>query len=119
MLRTSHAPIALQSFNPELLEPRRLMAIIAGSVYVDLDNDGVRDANEAGIANVTITLTGTTTAGASVTRTLKTNNSGFYSFENLAAGTYNIKETQPSGFLDGKDTAGGAVCNIANDLFTG
>ncbi len=120
MLRTlcARSP-SLQSLNPELLEPRRLMAVLGGSVYVDLDNDGVRDANESGIANVNITLTGTTKAGVAVSKTVKTNSSGFYSFENLAAGTYSIKETQPSGFADGKDTAGGAVCKISNDLFTG
>src|SRR5688500_10485664 len=118
MLRT-HCARTSQSFHPELLEPRRLMAVLGGSVYVDLDNDGVRDANESGIANVTITLTGTTITGAAVNRTVKTDSRGFYSFANIAAGTYSLKETQPSGFADGKDTAGGAVCNISNDLFTG
>ncbi len=118
MLRTHCAPTS-QSFHPELLEPRRLMAVLGGSVYVDLDNDGVRDSNESGIANVSITLTGTTSAGAAVSKTVKTNSQGFYTFENLAAGTYSIKEMQPSGYTDGKDTAGGAVCKISNDLFTG
>src|SRR5687767_15930528 len=97
MLRTLRARTALtQSINPELLEPRRLMAVLAGSVYADLDNDGVRDANESGIANVTITLTSPTKPGVPASKTLQTDANGFYTFNNLAAGTYSIKATQPS-----------------------
>lgn len=65
----------------------------------------------------------------SVTRWAQTNSSGFYQFTQLNPGTYNLKEYQPSGVTDGKDTLGklydnvtGAVVGFAgtksNDLFS-
>ena len=42
-------------------------ACCPGSVYADADNDGVRDPGEAGIAGVTVTLTGTDDLGGAVT----------------------------------------------------
>ncbi|MFM7150065.1 MAG: SdrD B-like domain-containing protein [Gemmataceae bacterium] len=40
----------------ETLEDRAVPAVIAGSVYHDLNNNGVRDVNERGIANNTLQL---------------------------------------------------------------
>jgi uncharacterized repeat protein (TIGR01451 family) len=79
---------------------------IAGSVYVDADNDGVRDAGESGIAGVTVELAGTDANGVAVTRTVTTDASGNYLFEDLLAGTYTVTETQPAAFVDGLDTPG-------------
>ena len=78
---------------------------LAGFVYVDANNDGVKDAGETPIAGVTVTLTGTDDLGA-VSRTTTTDATGFYRFPNLRPGTYTITETQPAGYLDGKDTIG-------------
>src|SRR5688572_21462353 len=106
-------------FTPEPLEGRRLLAALGGFVYVDLDNDGVRDTGEAGIPNVTVTLTGKSLTGASVTRTVKSGSDGLYAFFNLPAGTYTIKQTQPSGYADGKESIGGLGGSItANDVIT-
>jgi fimbrial isopeptide formation D2 family protein/uncharacterized repeat protein (TIGR01451 family) len=83
-----------------------LPARIAGFVYEDDDNDGVFDTGESGIAGVTITLSGTDDLGNSVLLTTTTTITGFYAFDDLRPGTYTVSETQPSGYLDGRDTAG-------------
>lgn len=108
------------SLLPEQLEERRLLAALGGFIYVDLDNDGVRDSGEAGIAGVTVTLTGKSLSGSAVSRTVKSGSDGLYAFFNIPAGTYTIKETQPSGYNDGKESLGFLGGTIsANDVFTG
>ena len=80
---------------------------ISGFVYVDMDDDGVRDPGEAPIAGVPIRLTGTTLTGQSVVLNTTTDASGFYFFAGMAPGTYTITQvTQPTGYADGKDTIG-------------
>jgi hypothetical protein len=80
-------------------------AKISGYVYQDIGNDGVRNS-EPGIAGVNLQLSGTDGAGNSVTVTTTTSTSGYYEFVGLRPGTYTIRETQPVGYVDGKDTAG-------------
>ena len=77
-------------------------ASIAGVVYEDLNNNGVQDGGEGPIPGATITLT----AADGSTQTAITDGSGAYLFDDLPAGTYSVTETQPAGYLDGKDTAG-------------
>jgi hypothetical protein len=84
---------------------------VSGYVYLDVNDDGIKGdtTGENGIANVTVTLTGTNYLGNAVTVTTKTDSTGLYSFPNLlpsnAAG-YTVKETQPAGYLDGQETVG-------------
>jgi len=93
-------------------------ASIAGYVWNDEDNDGVRDAGETtGIPNVQITLTGTDVNGP-VNVTTTTNASGAYSFGPLRAGNYTITETQPAAWADGLDSAGSAGGTVSNDIFS-
>lgn len=91
-------------------------ATISGHVYHDANNDGVKDASEAPIAGVTITLTGP----SGDVRTQVTDSSGFYEFTGLEPGVeYTVAETQPAAWTDGKDTAG-TVHNLSsatNDKF--
>ena len=84
-------------------------ACLSGYVYVDTDNDGIRDAQEKGIPGVNVTLTGNDDLGQNVNLKTTTAADGSYSFSNLRpSGTakYTITETQPAGYQDGKDTAG-------------
>jgi serine-aspartate repeat-containing protein C/D/E len=81
-----------------------LPASISGYVYVDADNDGVRDSGESPIGNVAVALLDS--SGNATGKTTTTDDTGFYRFDNLAPGIYGVKETQPSGYLDGLDTAG-------------
>lgn len=91
-------------------------ASLDGYVYVDKDNDGVRDAGEKPIAGVIMTLTGTDIFGASVTRTTTTDANGFYRFVNLMPGTYNVTQTQPTQYKDGKDTVGNTFDGLGQML---
>ncbi len=104
-----------------------VMSHLQGTVYEDLDHDGIQDAGEAGIPGVTLTLTNGTT-----TYTTTTDAEGNYIFlgsndgngvpTGLPAGTYTLTETQPSGWSDGIDTVGTAGgsdgTNSANDVIT-
>jgi len=92
---------------------------IAGNVYIDADDDGVRDGDESGIGGVRITLSGTDNQGASVTRATNTQSGGAYIFTNLLPGTYKVAESQPPDFPDGKDAVGSAGGTLANDLISG
>ncbi|NEX62981.1 SdrD B-like domain-containing protein [Noviherbaspirillum galbum] len=93
-------------------------AKLSGYVYQDLGNDGVRNS-EPGIGGVTLTLTGTDGAGNAVTLATTTDGNGYYHFDNLAPGTYQVVETQPASYLDGKDTAGSAGGNTStNDVIS-
>jgi len=93
---------------------------ISGFVYVDANDNGVFEPGEQPIAGVTITLAGTDDLGQSVLVTAPTGADGQYVFVNVRPGTYSLTETQPQGFLDGKDTPGtpfGGVV-VANDVIS-
>lgn len=64
---------------------------ISGTVFNDLDFDGVFDTGEPGISGVTVTLS----TGASTT----TDSNGEYSFTELPPGTYTVTETNPTDWL--------------------
>jgi uncharacterized repeat protein (TIGR01451 family) len=90
---------------------------IAGHVFVDANDDGVRQAGEASIAGVIVTLTGTDAAGESVTRTATTGATGEWRIDDLLAGNYQLTEAQPEGFADGRDSAGsvGGLVEVDGD----
>ena len=95
---------------------------LTGTVWADTGpgtdtNNGIIDAGELGIANVTITLTGTTVAGTAVQQTTQTNGNGTYWFTNLLPGTYQIQKTPPAGWQDGKEMLGSVGGTIGTDLF--
>ena len=96
-----------------------LPASVSGNVYVDSNNDGIKQSTEKGIAGTKVTLTGTDDLGNSVQLTTMTNCKGAYSFGNLRPGTYTITETQPAGYLDGKDTIGTQGGTAGNDVLSG
>ena len=93
---------------------------LAGSVYVDANNNGVRDAGEVGIGGVAVTLAGGPTDSPSlVSMTTVTAADGSYLFDVLPAGTYTITETaQPAGYTDSTDMAGTAGGTAGNDVIT-
>ena len=84
-------------------------AQIAGAVYNDLNNNGVRDPGEGGFAGVALTLTGTNDLGQAVSQSVATDATGAYAFIALRPGTYSITEpTQPPGSTNGITTPGSA-----------
>jgi hypothetical protein len=91
---------------------------LAGSVYVDHNNNRIRDSGETGIANVTISLQGADIVGNAVLRTTTTNASGQYFIGNLLPGAYMVIESHPAAYVDGLDSAGTAGGVVGNDIIT-
>lgn len=113
---TATVTVTVRNFQPSSL---------AGFVYLDANNDGVKDSGEQPLANVKITLTGADDFGAAVNRETTTDATGAYKFENLAPGNYKLKQTQPTGSInnlpitDGQDTIGSQGGTVsANDELT-
>src|SRR5208283_3256400 len=74
---------------------------------------------ESGIQGVTISLSGTDILDRPVTATTTTAANGSYTFSGLVPGTYTVTETQPSSYLDGKDTIGTpAGTNPSKNVFS-
>ncbi|BDU16637.1 SdrD B-like domain-containing protein [Lysobacter auxotrophicus] len=75
---------------------------LAGRVWLDVDNDGVIDTGETGIADVTVELSGQTLTGVPFNLTDTTDADGRYEFTGLPAGTYTVTEpNQPAGTVNG------------------
>lgn len=93
-------------------------AEIHGNVFHDVNDDGIFQDSEDGIANVTIQLFDD--SGNLVAETT-TNVQGEYWFTGLQAGTYKLNELQPDEFTDGQDRVGTvdgvAVGETMNDMF--
>jgi SdrD B-like domain len=81
-------------------------ASISGYVYIDFNNNGIVDYGEAPIPGVEVKLIGEIESCKNVTKTTMTDAGGKYEFKELGACAYSILETQPTNFIDGKDTAG-------------
>ena len=81
---------------------------LSGYVYHDRSNDGIYDRSgnnpETPIAGVVLKLLDAN--GNDTGKRATTNGSGFYIFNDLAAGTYSVMEIQPAGWWDGIDTPG-------------
>jgi protocatechuate 3,4-dioxygenase beta subunit len=91
-------------------------ASLGDKVWYDNNQDGIQDANETGIANVTVQLYNS--AGTTLLSTTTTDAKGNYVFNNLAAGAYKVLFTAPSGFtissaVQGTDTAKDSNPNIS------
>ena len=71
---------------------------ISGTVFEDLDADGVLEAGELGIAGVTVDLLD---AGGSVVATAVSDGAGAYSFPGVPDGDYSVRVTDQAAVLDG------------------
>jgi len=96
-------------------------ASLAGFVYADANDDGSKAATgEPGIAGVKLRLVGSDDLGHPVDLPTTTGADGSYLFGSLRPGTYKLVETQPAGYVDGKETTGTPAGNTAtNDQITG
>ena len=104
--------LAYQIYNIPAVNSASLRGTVTGTAYVDRNNNGTQDAGDAGIAGVTMTLTGTDFFGAAVSKVVTTDSLGRYTFTDLkesnAAG-YTVTQTQPAGYNDGLEARGGTV----------
>jgi cyclophilin family peptidyl-prolyl cis-trans isomerase len=90
----------------EVLEERSLLsanasADLTGFAFIDINGNGVRDAGEAVVPGVQLTITGTTDQGTSVNQTVTTDANGSYSFLGATPGTYHLQSVPVSGLLGG------------------
>lgn len=69
---------------------------ISGSVWDDANGDGAIAAGESPLEDVTLNLTGATSDGVPVTRTVTTGADGGYVFGDLPAGSYDVAVDQAS-----------------------
>ena len=100
-------------------EIRTANAQLSGFVYEDNDRSSTRNAGDTPIQGVTVVLTGTPTAGGTITpRTTTTAADGSYAFTALIPGNYTVTETQPGGFLDFNDQIGSTGGTVANDVLS-
>ena len=78
-------------------------ASLGNKVFEDLNQDGIQNNNEPGIAGVTVNLLD---ANGTVLDTDVTSNGGWYNFPNLAAGTYQVVVEIPTGYAASPQTQG-------------
>lgn len=67
------------------------LGAINGTVWIDADEDDSKDAAEVWIPGIALTLSGVSSGNAT------TSSSGAFSFSNLAAGSYTVIATLPTG----------------------
>jgi hypothetical protein len=87
------------------------MSQLGGWTYIDRNNDGVLNFisdpdPEFAIGGVNISLFSKVGNVESLVSTTQSDDNGRYLFENIAPGTYVMRQTQPVEFVDGLDTAG-------------
>lgn len=72
-------------------------APISGTVFMDTNRNGIRDAGEAGRAGVRLELTGSRPGGIPVTRSILSGTDGAYAFLDLLPGNYAVSVAVPGG----------------------
>ena len=96
---------------------------LSGYVYEDNNDDGVKGPTEAGINNVTVSLYVLNDSGEYVfVSSTTTKSGGYYEFTGLSPNkTYMVKETQPTAYLDGKESIGSLLGELSseNDVILG
>ncbi len=88
----------------------QLLAVIGNYVWLDENGDGVQDAGEAGIPNVTVHLLDIDNLGAQVAFTVTDANGG-YLFTNVPPGTYTVVVTPTTGLNQTYDEDGIGTAN--------
>ncbi len=91
--------------------------LIGDFVWLDMDADGVQDAGEPGVPNVTVTLYDGAGNPIGVT---STDGLGYYLFDNLSAGSYRVGFTAPpDSFFTAKNAGVDGAVDSDADASTG
>ena len=85
-------------------------ASLGDRVWLDTNGDGVQDAGETGINNVTVQLLD---GAGNVLATTTTSGDGNYGFSKLNGGNYSVRVTPPAGVAPTYDLDGVATPNVA------
>ena len=117
-------PLPPEISNTSTAEVNALGYAIGDYVWIDENRDGIQDETESPLEGVTVTLYRTVTDANGVqtlvqvgTRT--TDDKGFYLFDNLGKGTYQVKFTVPGGYVWTKTGAGTDLTDSDADQVTG
>lgn len=89
---------------------------VTGLVFSDLDNDGVRDAGEGGLANVIVQLVAA--GGGSVLDTTVTDSNGTYSFAIPTTGAYTVQLALSGTLQQTLPVSGGRNVNVTANTVT-
>ena len=73
-----------------------MVASVTGTIFNDLDFDGVQDSQEAGLENFELQLLD---SSGSIIAETTTDDSGFYEFSNLDSDPYIVRQVNQSGFV--------------------
>ncbi len=80
---------------------------ISGFVYIDVDNDGLMaKGSQANTVLQGVLVKLYDASSGSELNEVVTGHDGSYHFDGLGAGSYRVAESQPSNYLDGKETVG-------------
>jgi len=106
---------------PVVEPPPPQPASLSGFVYIDANNNGIKEPDEGGLAGVVIQLQQFDEATGSYEQigSAVTDENGFYQFSDLTVGVkYALAEETPVGsFIDGLDTIGSQGGVTDNDFF--
>ncbi len=80
------------------------LADVSGTVFNDIDGDGIQEAGESGLAGVTVELRN---AAGVVVATVTTDASGNYAFPDVPAGNYTVVVTDQDALLSGYTASSG------------
>ncbi len=93
---------------------------VGDKVWLDLDQDGIQDQNETGVAGVTVTLSGTDDNGNPVNLTQITDGAGMYLFSPIPGGTYKLTFSLPANhFFTVQDAGSDDAVDSDVDTLTG
>lgn len=100
-----------------VIEPQ--LFSVAGTVFQDLNGNGVQDAGEQPVPGAQVGIFGQDGHGNDVLLTMETDASGGYSFEGLLQGQYHLFEVQPLIYEDGVETpgTGAGTTSVGDDAF--
>lgn len=87
----------------------------SGLVFLDINNNGVQDPNEIGLAGVSLTIDGSDFLGNPINFSVLTDSDGSYEFTGLAEGIYEVTQVQPEDLRDGMTILGTGAGAVALD----
>ena len=98
-----------------LVEPSK----IGDFVWDDENQNGIQDSNETGIEGVNVFLVGVDSDGDSVDLVTVTDTAGFYAFDGLTAGAYQLEFETPTNYVYTYQNIGNDVLDSDADSNTG
>lgn len=90
---------------------------ISGVVFFDANGDGLRDLDEAGMADVTVEARDETTGGGTYYASTTTASDGTYQFAGLDAGNYIVIEADAPGYVS--TTSNSQTISVGTAVVTG